>query len=227
MQGRGCHAGWCFRWRCFSRVHAIAHVYILLPVALEMVRVRVTFLLHNVAIFSSCMFQVLTGPRVWSLLFHVSVFYWHTCRVAVGSRVTSSLDHVSYFYWSTCLFLIWPCIMVLSVHVTYFYTSMWRDDFLPSVKFLIAYITCHALDGPRVVFLLDHMACGSTTCRTNYIRKVIQDRHYCTNWLHTINISHVSSKPLTEYHHNKPTHESTQQTTNIYCIKLQELKTES
>jgi hypothetical protein len=29
----------------------------------------------------SCMFQVLTGPRVGTLLFHISVFYWYTCRV--------------------------------------------------------------------------------------------------------------------------------------------------
>ena len=95
----GSHAGGCFRWRCFPRVHAIAG-------CIGDDSGTVTFLLHNVAISGSCTFQVLTGPRVGSLLFHMSVFYWHTCRVAVGSCVTSSLDHMSYFYWSTCPFLI-------------------------------------------------------------------------------------------------------------------------
>jgi hypothetical protein len=144
------------------------------------------------------------------------------------------LDHVLFYYCSTCLFLIWPRLTMLFVHVSYFYTSTWLDDFLPRVRFLIAHVscssqfTCHALVGLRVAFLFDHVACPSSiTCRTNYIRKVIRDRHYYTDWQHnysasnqipTINISHVS-KPLTESHHNKPSHESTQQTTNVHRIK--------
>ena len=144
----------------FSSIRDAFHVYLLQLVALEMVRVRVTFLLHNVAISGSCMFQVLNGPHVGPLLFHMSVFNWHTCRVTVGSRVTSSLDRVSYFYWSTWPSQIWPRVKVLSVHVSFFYQATWLDGFLLGVGFLLAhvschgYFTCHAMVHPHVAFYL-------------------------------------------------------------------------
>ena len=121
-----------------------------------MVQVRVTFLLHNMAIPGSCTYLVLTGPRIGSLLFHMLVFYWHTCHVAVGSRVTSSLDHVSYFYWSTWPFLIRPCVTLLSVHVSFFDSTMWLDDFLPRVRFLFA--MCHAMAISRVMHKFVYMS---------------------------------------------------------------------
>ena len=169
----GCHAGGRFRWSCFPCVHAIAHVYMLQPVALEMVWVCVIFLLHNMAIFDSCMFQILIGPRVRSLLFHMLVLYWHTCHVAARSRVTSSLDHVLYFYWSIWLFLIRPRITALFVHVLHFYSATWLDDILPRGIFLIAhvlcsgYFMCHALVPPRVAVLVLSRGVQSIRHRSN------------------------------------------------------------
>ena len=134
----GCHAGGCFHWRCFPRVHAIAGC---IEDCSDMCHILITqrghlWFLHILD---------LKGPRVVFLLFHMSVFYGHTCRVAVGSRVTSSLDHVAYFYWSTWWFLVWPRITALFVHISHFYSAMWLDDILPRVGFLIAHVSCSAI----------------------------------------------------------------------------------
>ena len=118
------------------------------------------------------------------------------CQFSTSTRVVLQLDHVSLLHWTSCRIFIGLCIhffillrvMMLSVHVLYFYTSTWLDNFLPRVRILIAHVSysgqfmCHALVGPRVAFLFDHVAYpGSTACMTNYIRKVIGDRHYCTD----------------------------------------------
>ena len=130
----GSHANGCFRWRCFSHVHAIA-------VCIGDSSGMCHLLLHNETISGSCMFQVLIGPRVGTRLFHMSIFYWHTCRVAVGSHVTSLLDHVSYFY-----------------------RSMWRDHNTSHVFLLLDHVSrcctfaCRYFIGPRVAPWAIHMS---------------------------------------------------------------------
>jgi len=75
------------------------------------------------------------------------------------------------------------------------------------------------------------------------IIEVIQDRHYCTDWLHNystnvyIIIQHgnqiqqitISTSAATRwyFHRIKPAHKCTHQTINVHCIKPTELTTES
>ena len=157
-----------------------------------MVRVRVTFLLHNVTISGSCTYQVLTGPRVGSLLFHMSVFYWHTCHgwitchFFIGPCFVFLLVHVALFdhesqrYLSTFYIFIQPRGFTTSFHVSYFNSPRvvsWLFHMLYTgssmCRILIAhvscpgYFTCHALVHPHVTFFFDQVACpGSTSCST-------------------------------------------------------------
>ena len=117
-----------------------------------MVQVRVTFLLHNVAIFGCYTYQVLPGPRVGSLLFHMTVFYWHTCHVAVGSRVTSSLDHFLFDHQSRhcpSMFHIFirPCGFTISFHMLDFNS--------PRVESWLLHVSCTGLSTCRI-FICSH-----------------------------------------------------------------------
>jgi hypothetical protein len=92
----GSHTGGCFHWRCFLRIYT----------CYSWLHWRwfgtCHLLIAQRGHLGSCMFQVLTRPRVGTLLFHMLVFYWHTCRVCG---------------WVTCHFLIGPNVVFLLVHV--------------------------------------------------------------------------------------------------------------
>jgi hypothetical protein len=185
MRGRGLPRWWVLPLEmfsmctCYSRLHwrwfgYVSPFYFTTWPSLVLERFR--FLLDHVSVpcSSTCLFS--TGTRAVLPLDHVSVLYWSTCHIIIGPRVCFLFDHASWCCSSTCRIFIRPRGLTI---------------FLPRVRFLIAHVscpdqfTCHALVGPRVIFLFDHVACpGSTACRTNYIRKVIRDRHYYTDWQH-------------------------------------------
>ena len=180
----GCHAGGRFRWRCFPRVHAIAGCI--------------------GDCLGTCHLLIAQRGHLWFL--HVSGFYWTTCRFPVVPHVIFLLAHVSCCRCITCHFFIGPCVVFLLVHVSVSYLTTRHYVVRPRVVFLYVHVAwwfpsmcrifngphvvpwpihVHALVGPCVVFLFDHMACpSSTACRTNYIKKVIRDCHYYTDWQH-------------------------------------------
>jgi hypothetical protein len=146
-----------------------------------MVQVRVTFLLHNMAISSSCnvaisgscTFQVLIGPRVGSpvvphvsfLLAHMSCCGWVTCHFFIGPYVIFWLVHVAVSYSTTRHGAVRLCFVFLFGHMAWRLPSMCQIFNRPRV--MPTYFTCHALVHPCVAFLFDHVACpGSTTWST-------------------------------------------------------------
>jgi hypothetical protein len=143
----------------------------LYPIPLEMVQVHVTFLLHNVAICSSCMFQVLTRPSVGTLLFHMSVFCgWVMCHFFIGPSViffigphgVTKILRVSFFYSTTCLDVVRPFVSILLGHVSS--PELPRFLFLiqPCGRICTIYFVCIGL---RVVSWLLHVSfTGSSMC---------------------------------------------------------------
>ena len=124
----GSHAGGCFHWRCFPRVHAIAGC------------------IGDGS--GMCLLCIAQHDHLWFL--HVLGSYWTMCWVPIVSHVSFLLPHMSccgwimchffigpcvIFYWSTWLFLIGPRVTALSIHISYFYSTTWLLDFLPCVRF--------------------------------------------------------------------------------------------
>jgi hypothetical protein len=175
-----------------------------------MVQVRVTFLLHNVAIFSSCTFQVLTGPRVGILSFHMSVFYWHTvvlrlghvsllhwtkCHIFIGPHGMTTIPRVSFFYSTTCLDSVRPHVSILLGHVscpelpTYLFSNSttWQDRFVPRILFVLAHCPIVALT--RVIHWFVHVSDSYlTTCMCRiyhvYTNHYIRENNFRSTVLH-------------------------------------------
>ena len=90
----GCHAGDCFRWRCFPRVHAIAGC--------------------TGDGSGTCHLLMAQRGHIWFL--HVSGSYGTTCRVPFVPHVSFlwphmsvlRLDHVSLLYWTMWRIFIGP-----------------------------------------------------------------------------------------------------------------------
>ena len=153
-----------------------------------MVRVRVTFLLHNVAIFGSCTYQVLTWPCVRSLLFHMLVFYWRTCHVAVGS--------VSLLHLTMCRIFIDPRGRFLFNHVSRCYLSTFHIFIRPH-GFMTSFHVSDFISSHVESWLLRVSCTGSSMCHifiwshglswfyhveyNQFVIEVIWDHHYCTN----------------------------------------------
>ena len=127
-----------------ASIRDVFHVYMLYPVVLEMVRIRVTFLLHNVAISGSCMFHILTGPRVRTLLFHMSV--------SIGTRIVLRLGHVSLLHWTKCHIFIGPSGMTTIPRVSFLYSTTCLDAVCPRVGILLGHMSRPEL--PTSLFLI-------------------------------------------------------------------------
>jgi hypothetical protein len=156
-----------------------------------MVWVCVTLLLDNVAISGSCTFQVLNEPRVGPVVLHVCFLFahvsccgWVTCHFFIGPCVVFLLVHMAISYLTTCHGAICLCFIFWFSHVAWWLPSM-----------------CQIFVSPRVVPKLFHVSCtSSSTCHifiwsrglprfyhvpnNQFIIKVIQDHHCCTDWLH-------------------------------------------
>jgi hypothetical protein len=162
----GCHIGGCFCWRCFPCVYAIVGC---IGDGLGM-----------------CHLLIAQHDHLWFL--HVSSSYWTTCRVPVVPHVRFLLAHMSCWHWIMSHFLIGPYVTFLLVHVSVSYLTTRHGAICPCVIFLYVQVAwrfpstclifnsphvmpwpimCHALDGPCVAFLFDHVACPSSNmCRT-------------------------------------------------------------
>ena len=129
---RGSHAGGCFHWRCFPRVHAIAgcigdglgtcHLLIV-------EHGHLWFLLDHILgpCCSTCQFYIATRVVLW--LGHVSLLHWTKCRIFIGPRGVTTIPHVSFFYSTTCLDVVCLRVSILLGHVS-------RPE-LPTFLFLI------------------------------------------------------------------------------------------
>jgi len=125
----------------------------------------------------------------------------------VVPHVCFLLAHVSRCCWVTCHFFIRPCVVFLLVHVAVSYSTICHCAIRPCFVFLFGHMTwwlssmCRIFISPHAVPWLFHVSCtGSSTCRifiwshglprfyhmpnNQFIIKVIQDNHYCTDWLH-------------------------------------------
>jgi hypothetical protein len=101
------------------------HIFMLQPVALEMIWVRVTFLLHNVA-------PSLVLARFRFLLDHVSV--------PVVPHVNFLLAHVLCCRWITYHFFIRLRVVLLLVHVSISYLTTRHDAVRKRVVFLYVHV---------------------------------------------------------------------------------------
>ena len=145
------HAGGCFHWRCFPRVHAIA----------------------------GCigdglgMWHLLIAQRSHIWFLHVLGYYWTTCRDPIVPHVSFLLAHVSCCGWVTCHFFIGPSVIFLLVHVAWPQYPACLSFTRPRVSMLYVCVslfywtTCHALSYPCVFFRFDHMV--GWICTTYFV----------------------------------------------------------
>ena len=182
---RGSHASGCFRWRCFPHVPAIAAC---------------------IGYGSGTCHLVIWQCGHFRFL-HVSGSHWTMCRAPVVPHVYFLLAHVLCCGWVTCHFFIGPCVVFLLVHVAVIYSTTCHGAVHPRFIFWFGHVawwlpsTCQIFISPCVMPLLFHVSCtGSFTCRifiwshglprfyhmpnNQFIIKVIQDHHCCTDWLH-------------------------------------------
>jgi len=140
---RGSHAGGCFCWRCFSRIHAIAS------------STRDGSGTCHLLICTTWPSLVLACFRF--LVDHVSVPYCSTCQFL--------LAHVSCCHWITCHFFIGPFVIFLLVHMSISYLTMRHNAVHPRVIFLYVHVawwfssTCRIFNSPRVESWLLHVSC--------------------------------------------------------------------
>jgi hypothetical protein len=150
MCGRGCHAGRCFHWRCFPRVHAIADC-----------------IGHG---SGTCHLLIAQHGHLWFL--HVSGSYWTMCRVPVVPHISFLWAHVSCCGWITCHFFIGPYGVFLLVYVVVSYSTTHHDTVRSRFAFLFGHVawrhlsTCWIFNSPHVMLWLFHVSCtSSSTCR--------------------------------------------------------------
>ena len=126
--------------------------------------------------------------------------HWRCCRIFIGD---------------TCHFFIGPCVVFLLVHMAVLYSTTCNSAVSPCFIFLFGHVawrlpsTWWIFITPRVMPWLFHVSCtgSSTFCifiwsrglprfyhvpNNQFIIKVIQNRHCCTDWLH--NYSTMSTK---------------------------------
>ena len=151
MCGRGSHAGGCFRWRCFPRVHAIAGCI--------------------GGSSGTCHLLIAQRDHLWFL--HVSGSYWTTCRDHVVPHVSFLLAYVSCCCWIKCHFFIGPSVVFLLVHVAWPQYPACLSFTRPRVSMLYIHVsvfywaTCRALSSPHFFVSFDHVV--RWICTTYFI----------------------------------------------------------
>jgi hypothetical protein len=108
MLAGGSHAGGCFRWRCFPRIHAIA----------------------GCIGDGSGTCHLLIAQRGYLWFLHILGSYWTTCRDPVIPHVSFllahmlclRLGHVSLLHWTKCLFLLVHVASIECPHLCRFLT---------------------------------------------------------------------------------------------------------
>ena len=114
----GSHVGGCFRWRCFSRVHAIAGC------------------IRDGS--GTCHLLIAQRGHLWFL--HVLGSYWTMCHVPVVPHVSFLWAHLSCCGWITCHIFIGPCGIFLLVHMAVSYSTTCHGTVRPHFVFLFSHV---------------------------------------------------------------------------------------
>ena len=177
-----------------------------------MVWVRVTSLLHNMAISgsshfrflldhvsgpccSTCQFSIGTCVVLW--LGQVSLLHWTKCCIFIGPCGVTTISHVSFFYSTTCLDVVRPRVCILLGHVsrpelpTCLSDSItWQDGFIPRIWFVLAHVSCpgsymcHSLVHPSFIFFFINVPMPDLPrAHQSLHKKMISDLHRCTKCL--------------------------------------------
>jgi hypothetical protein len=123
---RASHAGGCFCWRCFPRVHAIAgcigdgsgmcHLLTAQRGHLWFLHVSGSYYHMLRPCCSTNQFSI--GTCVVLRLGHVSLLHWTMCHIFIGPRGMTTIPRMSFFYSTTCLNVVRPHVSILLGHMS-------------------------------------------------------------------------------------------------------------